>query len=193
MTRWKHTEKPCEPSRTTSTASSLPSPRRRQPGPTCQPPFSPLPFLLPRARRPPPQPRGFRPALAFPPSFLSSVSTPIKAINPHSNPPAVSPFPLAFFTPGRPAGHQWQAAAAPSPTRLAFHPRVLFKLAHAPLPSSGPRRPWQPCPELTGALPEPPPSSSPPAAASSPPVGPSSSPVRGNQNTPPNSSPFCAQ
>jgi hypothetical protein len=40
------------------------------------------------------------------------VSTSIKAINPHSNPLAIS---LAFFTPGRPAGHQWQAAGRPVP------------------------------------------------------------------------------
>jgi hypothetical protein len=50
------------------------------------------------------------------------VSTPIKAINPHPKPPAVS---LAFFTPGRPAGHQWQAAGRPVP----YPPH---------LPSSGP-------------------------------------------------------
>jgi hypothetical protein len=114
------------------------TPRRRQSGPTCQPPFFPLPFLLPRAHRPPPQPRGIRPAPAFSPSFLSPVSTLIKAINPHSNPPAVSPFPLPSLRPDGPPAINGKPPAAPSPTRLAFHHRVLFKLAHAllclPLP-----------------------------------------------------------
>jgi hypothetical protein len=82
----------------------------------------PLPFLLPPARRPLPQPRGIRRALAFSPSFLFPASTPIKAINPPLKSPAVSPFPLAFFTPGRPAGHQWQATGRPVPFLLRLPP-----------------------------------------------------------------------
>jgi hypothetical protein len=97
-------------------------------GPTCQPPFSPLPFFFPLLAGPPPQPRGIRRAPAFSPSFLSPASTPIKAINPPLKSPTVSRFPLAFFTPGRSAGHQWQAAGRPSPSRFAYLPAPLFKL-----------------------------------------------------------------
>jgi hypothetical protein len=77
--------------------------------------LSPPSFLLPPARRPAAAAARNPPRPAYSPSFLSPASTPIKAINPPLKSPDVSPFPLAFFTPGRPAGHQWQAHRPPRP------------------------------------------------------------------------------
>jgi hypothetical protein len=51
------------------------------------------------------------------------VSTSIKAINPHSNP---RPFPLPSLRPDGPPAINGKPPAAPSLTRLTFHPRVFF-------------------------------------------------------------------
>jgi hypothetical protein len=58
--------------------------------------------------------RRRNPCRAWPPPSLSTSNPmmPIKAINRRFQSSAVFSFPLAFFTPGRFAGHLWQAAGS---------------------------------------------------------------------------------
>jgi hypothetical protein len=125
-----------------------------QPNSPAGPPLLPFPFLFRSGadRRAPP-------VSPYSPSFLSSSPLPRRP-PPHAAESAqLPPLPLPFFPPRAcqlsqvtaldqlgpfplslhravmAAGHQWQAAAAPSPSRFAFLSSGPFKLAHAPLGS----------------------------------------------------------
>jgi hypothetical protein len=94
------------------------------PGPHLSAPPFPLPFLLPPARWPPPQPRGSRRAPAFSPSLFSPASSPIKAINRplQSRRFPFSPCLLYARTVRRPSMASPPAAPSPSASPSSLRP-----------------------------------------------------------------------